>query len=108
VLNASVGVAIGGELYLANLTGTIAATLNNKAHQVQSGTPPTYVISTNTTGLTWGGGGSGYRYPQETEVLDWEGEFDLPMRFAQDYTALTIQGPTVYRIDEVQLIETRE
>ena len=107
ILAGSVGVAIGGELYLSGLTGTIGATLNGIAHQVQSGTPPTYVISTNTTGLTWSGGGTGYRYPQETEVLDWSGEFDVPMRFAEDYTALTIEGPTVYRIDEVSLVEIR-
>ncbi len=101
------GLAIGGQLYLSGIVGTIATALNGIAHPIANIVGAVYTLSTVTTGLTRTSGGAGFKYPQSTEALTWVGLFDVPVRFDADYGQLTIEAPGVFRADQVSLIEVR-
>lgn len=84
---ALLGLAIGGRLYLAGLTGADAALLNGLSHAVTNitgGGLNVYTLSTNTAGKTITAAGSGYKYPQPTDNLAWSGSFYVPVRFETD------------------------
>jgi len=105
-LSGSIGISVGGQLYLDGIVGTIATALNGLAHTVTSGSNP-YTISTDTTGLSRTSGGTGYRYPQSTESLAWVGQFDVPMRFDQDRLSLRSYGGNQFRGESIILREVR-
>lgn len=96
-LNAAIGLSIGGRLYLSGLTGTVASALNGLAHPITNVAGAVYTISTSTAGLAYTSGGTGYRYPQPDEALEWSGEFDVAVRFDADWMALTLRQRTSYR-----------
>jgi len=106
-LSSTIGLAIGGRLYLTGTTGTIAAALNNLSHPVTNIVGNVHTLSTNTSGLVYGGCGVGARYPQPTEALEWEGTFDVPVRFGEDEAPLTVEGQDIYRGQSLTLVEIR-
>ena len=78
------GVSVGERLYLSGLVGTIDATLNGTSHAITNIAGTVYTLTVNTTGMAWSSGGSGYAYPQSTESLTWQGDFYVPVHFAND------------------------
>lgn len=101
------GLAIGGRLYLNGLMGTVSTSLNGLAHEITNISGAQYTLNTSTTGLAYTSGGTGYKYAQPTETLDWSGEFDVPVRFGADYLPLTLQTKVVFRTGSVELIGIR-
>lgn len=81
------GLAVSGRLYLAGLTGTHAADLNNLSHAITAisgGGSNVYTLSTNTAGRTITAAGTGFKYPQPSDTLTWAGDFRVPVRFKDD------------------------
>lgn len=86
---AAVGTLTAGQrLYVGAVSGSDAALLANQAHLINSVSgagPVTYNLAVNTSGKTiTPGGASVYQYPQDSDVLRWSGEFDVPVRFDTD------------------------
>jgi uncharacterized protein (TIGR02217 family) len=101
---------IGEKLWLQDLTGTVAATLNNLAHTITNIAGAVYTISTVTTGLAWTSGGTGRAYPQASETLTWSGQFDVPVRFDTDAMraeASRTQAGGAYTWSSIELVELR-
>ncbi|KEH10799.1 hypothetical protein GY14_02650 [Delftia tsuruhatensis] len=99
-------------MYLSGMTGTGAALLNDRAHQVVSVAGAAYTLSVNTAGKTLAGG-QGRKYPQPDDALAWSGGFYVPVQFQSDeldwdivrggdYDGRLMVGPNVI------LVEVRE
>lgn len=106
-LSGTIGLAIGGRLYLTGLGGTCGTVLNGLAHAITNIVGNVHTISTATTGLAYTSGGTGVRYPQNTEALDWAGDFDVPVRFDVDYGSLRKGAPDFFSADSLSLVEIR-
>lgn len=78
------GLAIGGRLWLQDLTGANASLLNNQSHQITNIVGATYTLATNTAGKTITAAGTGKKYPQPTEALGWSGSYYIPVHFSSD------------------------
>jgi uncharacterized protein (TIGR02217 family) len=78
------GLGVSGTLYLIGLTGSGAATLNGQQFSITAVSGSTYTLNVNTTGLTITATGYGQEFPQPTDVLSWQGQFDVPVRFDVD------------------------
>lgn len=78
------GLIVGGTLYLSGLGGANAALLNGLSHTITAVAGNVYTLGTNTFGKTITAAGSGYKYPQPTDVLTWTGQYDRPVRFDTD------------------------
>lgn len=103
---------IGQKLYLSGFTGADAALVNGLAHTISNVTgagPYTFTLSTDTAGKTITvGSGVGKKYPQATEALTWEGEFDVPCRFDTDELRAEIVGPgPILRWSSIPIVEVR-
>lgn len=83
-LASAIGVVIGGRLWLQGLTGTDAALLNEKSHEVTNVVGTVYTLATNTAGKSITAAGQGHKYPQPDEALSWSGEFYVPVHFRDD------------------------
>lgn len=83
-LATAVGVAVGQRLWLQDLSGADAALLNNASHAVTNVAGAVYTISTNTAGKTITAAGTGRKYPQASEALQWTGRFFVPVRYDDD------------------------
>lgn len=106
-LSASVGVSGSGKLYLSGITGSVGTVLNGIAHTILGGSTTVITIATSTLGLAYVSGGTAGKYAQPTEALTWSGQFDVPVRFDADYLGLLLEGPPVYRGEEMLLTEIR-
>jgi hypothetical protein len=82
--SALAGLAIGGRLWLQDLTGTHASLLNSQSHQITNIVGATYTLATNTAGKTITAAGTGKKYPQPTEALGWSGSYYVPVHFRDD------------------------
>ena len=116
VLSANLGLIAGQQLYLLNFAGADAALVNGLAHPILSVSgagPYTFVLDTDTAGTAITlGSGVGRKYAQAGETLAWAGTFDVPVRFESDYAAVLVQsgtreGPNVYRVQNMSLVELR-
>ncbi len=108
----SPNVTVGQRVYLTGVTGTAAATLNGKSHEVTNVSTTTITIETSTVGLTASGGVAAL-YPQDNETLRWVGEFDVPCRFLSDEASFDIvdragdEGGLLYSWSGINLTEVR-
>lgn len=107
----SPNVSIGQRLFVTGVSGTAAAVLNNLSHAVTAVSGAQVTLGTATTGLT-ATGGTAALYPQAAESLDWAGQFDVPVRFAQDELGDVIVqrgsgGQYLLEAPQVSLIEIR-
>jgi uncharacterized protein (TIGR02217 family) len=103
---------IGGRLWLQSVTGTAAATLNDKSHLIINISGSAITLDVNTTGLTITAG-QGAFYPQPADVLTWSGQFYVPVHFMEDTIDwdLTLGGEYENRLvagPQVMLEEVRE
>lgn len=103
LVGALAGLPIGGKLYLSGVTGTAATTLNGIAHTISNISGSTYTLSTSTTGLT-ASGGTGYKYPQSTDTLQWAGQFDTPVSYETELQFQTA-ARNVHVAQQVLLME---
>lgn len=102
---------VGGRIYVTGVTGTAAAVLNNRSHEITVVAGQTYTLATNTAGLT-ATGGSALRYPQPNQALLWSGEFDVPCRFDSDEARIAIidrsaSGGLLYQWSGIPIVEIR-
>lgn len=86
--------AAGQRVYLTNVSGTAASTLNNKSHLIDSVDLINFkmTLTTNTAGLN-ATGGTAYKYPQASEALTWSGSFYVPVHFLDDSIEWEILRP---------------
>jgi uncharacterized protein (TIGR02217 family) len=103
--------AVGEKLYLSGITGTVAASLNGLAHPITNIAGAVYTLSTDTDGLAYTSGGTGYAYPQAGETLTIACEFDVPVRLDVDDMRLRAitRNPSGLVTDwqSIELIEVR-
>jgi uncharacterized protein (TIGR02217 family) len=96
-------------LYLAGFGGADASLVNDLPHLITSITgsgPYTFTLATNTAGSTITfSGGTGYKYPQPSESMRWEGEFDVPVRFNVDGMRMSIDSYDVYSWNQIPIVE---
>lgn len=109
----SPNVAVGGRVYISGVTGTAADVLNGLSHQVTAVAAAVVDIATSTVGLT-ASGGTAYFYPQPTEAIDFQCEFDVPVRFDVDqFDAVILDrnggtGELILQLPSVPLVELPE
>ena len=102
---------IGGRIYVAGITGTAAALLNDLSHTITNVAGAVITTTTVTTGLT-ATGGIAYFYPQPTETYRFSCEFDVPVRFDVDqFDAVIVTkqfaGELFLELPSVPLVEIR-
>jgi uncharacterized protein (TIGR02217 family) len=107
----SPNVAVGQRVWVSTVAGTAAAVLNDRSHEVAAVSGAQVTIATSTTGLAAAGGVLSL-YPQPGQVLDWAGEFDVPVRFDVDKLARRVisrspSGEYLVECDSIPLIEVR-
>lgn len=110
------GFAVGGRLWLQDLTGADAALLNNQSHQITAitgGGLNVYTLATSTAGKTITAAGTGKKYPQPDEALTAAFRFYTPVHFRDDdiQWELLAGGPYASRMvsfTSVYLDEIRE
>lgn len=112
ILSTNPGTLIAGQLlYLSGFTGADAAFVNGLAHTINSVTgtgPYTFTLATNTSGKTITvGAGTGYKYPQVTDLLTSAFQFDIPCRFDTDHMKIDIEGYNVYNWGQIPVVEVR-
>ena len=83
----------GGRIYVTGVAGTAATLLNGLSHLITNVASAVITTSTVTTGLT-ASGGTAFYLPQPADLLTWEGEFDVPVRFDSDELQAVIQDKT--------------
>lgn len=103
------GLVSSGKLYLAGLGGADAALLNGQAHTISGVAGAVYTLTTNTAGktITPGGGGYGAKFPQPTDTLTWEGEFDVPCRLGTDALDLAVESFSISNWNSLEIVEDR-
>lgn len=82
--SAIAGLTAGDALYLSGLGGANAASLNGRAFAVTAVNGAAYSLNVSTTGLAITGPGTAQQVPQANDVLSWQGQFDVPVRFDID------------------------
>lgn len=102
---------VGGRLWLAGVTGTAAAALNDRSHAVTGVSGATVTLGTGTAGLTASGGAASF-FPQPADTLHVTGEFDVPVRFDTDRLQRTVigrnsAGQIAVECESIPLIEVR-
>lgn len=110
---ALVGVSVGERLYLTGIGGFDAAFLSDQSFAITAIAANVYTLTVNTTGKSLSAAGSGHAYPQSTETLTWQGDFYVPVHFANDDIdwEMVRGGPVESRLivgSSVQLNEVRE
>lgn len=106
-LSASIGVAVGGRLYLSGLSGPLGDALNGRAWPVSAVSGATYTLAVGTAGLT-GSGGIAARYPQPTETLTYTGRHDTPVRFDTDRLDIRAVDRGAWDVQGLVLVEIRQ
>jgi len=105
------GLTAGKLLYLSGFTGANASAVNGIAHTINSVSgsgPYTFILSTNTAGMTITlGAGLGAKYPQTDETLTWAGEFDIPVRFDVDWLQIGLDPGGLLNWTQANLVELR-
>lgn len=71
-------------------------------------TPDTFSIGVNTTSYsTYTSGGFARKFVQNTETLDWTGQFDVPVRFDVDHLPASFDDFGIGTADGIILLEVR-
>lgn len=115
VLTTNPGTLSAGKyLYLGGFGGADSSFVNNQRHLINSVSgsgPYTFVLATNTFGKTistsGGSGATGYKYPQATDTIAWQGQFDVPCRFDMDNMSVQMQDGGLYSWSGLSFSEIR-
>lgn len=101
------GFSTGDEIWIESVVGMTQ--VNNLFFTITVVDADHFTIGVNTTGYTaYSSGGSAKKFVQNTETLDWTGEFDLPVRFDTDELPASIDDFSMGAVDSIPLIETRD
>lgn len=97
------GFTTGQKIYLTGLnTGN---TINNLVFNITVLSPTTFtIIGTNLAAVTMG---NAQLYPQPTDLLTWEGEFDKPCRFDIDNIDYGVTDGGLIEITNMKIVEIR-
>jgi uncharacterized protein (TIGR02217 family) len=101
------GLAVSDKLYLSGLGGADASFLNNQAWPITNIAGAVYTLAVNTTGKTITASGTGAMYPQPREALVWSGQFDVPVRFDNDWLQLSLDPGGLLNYTSVLVRELR-
>jgi uncharacterized protein (TIGR02217 family) len=97
------GFANGDVIYIvSNIAG-----LNNQSFTIQNVTTNQFEIDIDGTGFAISTSTSLRKYYQSTDDLNWDGEFDVPVRFDTDQIEVEIIAPEVQGWGSIPLVEIR-
>jgi len=86
---------VSGMTEINGLVGTVTATAST-----------TITVNINSSGFTtYTSGGLATKYCVVSDVFDWTGQFDIPVRFDQDQMKLTQEDVTIRSWQGIQIIE---
>jgi uncharacterized protein (TIGR02217 family) len=103
---------VGAQVAFSGVTGTAAAVLNGKLHQITAVSGADVTVGTDTTGLT-ANGGTAALYVQAS-ALAWSGQFWVPCRYDVDrLPGVAVnrqggQGELLVQCDAIPILEVRE
>jgi len=103
---ASHGFSNGNQIFIKNVVGMTQ--VNNLAFTIAGVTADTFNLGISTASYSaYVSGGTAEKHVQSGEVLDWTGEFDVPVRFDVDHLPTSLDDFSVGSADGVMLIELR-
>ncbi len=101
------GYSTGKTVSFSGFTSQMAALLNDKPWLITVTGANTFTVPANSTGLT-GTFGSVVTYPVVSENWTWTGEFDKPARFNTDKLEVVVEGPDVFTLPSLPVIEIKD
>ncbi len=97
----------GDVLYISGVIGM--SEINGLTGTVQSNTGTTLTLNIDSSGFTnYASGGVIARYVQPDDLLDWTGEFDVPVRFDTDDMRVSAPSSEVRDWNDIPIIELLE
>lgn len=87
------------------ISGIGSNPLNNQYYTVTVTSPTTFTITTANATLV--SSGSVSLYPQVSDVLTWEGEFDIACRFDMDVLNHSVTDGGLINLDNITIVEIR-
>jgi len=103
------GYNTGDEIYLSGVGGMTE--LNGTVVAITVVDPDNFTIGIDTTGYTaYTSGGDADRYPQSSDTFTWTGNFRVPVRFATDWLARSIDNygdDWILAVQDIPLVEVR-
>jgi uncharacterized protein (TIGR02217 family) len=88
----------GSNTEVRTITKPVSGTVTARKNSVS--TPVTFSTTTGILTLTAGA-------PLITDVIDWTGEFDVPVRFDMDDMQVSIDAPGIHSWNRITLVEIR-
>lgn len=96
----------GQYVYIEGVSGMTQ--INGLVGVIQSVTSNTLTVNIDSTNFSnYASGGTVAKYVQPSEVLDWTGEFDVPVRFGTDQLQLVQDYVTVRSWQGIPIVELR-
>lgn len=99
------GLSTSNEVYIKNVEGVTS--INNTVYTITVVDGSNFDIAANTSAETYTTGGTVEFHIQSTDTLTWTGEFDVPVRFAQDFIDVSLDtasyGGTSITLEEIRL-----
>jgi hypothetical protein len=100
------GFSNGDKIYIENVGGMTQ--VNGLVFTIGSVATNTFSLGVDTTNYsTYTSGGSARKFVQPAEVLDWTGEFDVPVRFDIDHLPTSFDDFSIGSGEGIVLIELR-
>lgn len=101
------GFSGGDEIFFRSIAGMTE--MNSQVGVVQSVVDANnFTVDINSTSYTtYTSGGLAEKYVQSSEELTWTGEFDVPVRFAEDQIVFVRNEPTYVDVSGLTLIEVK-
>ena len=100
------GFSNSDEIYISGVGGMTQ--VNGLVFTIANASGSTFDLGVDTSAYTaYTSGGTAFKHVQSGEVLDWTGEFDVPVRFDIDYLPVSLDEFSIGTADGVQLVELR-
>lgn len=105
--SAAHGFSNGDKIYIENVVGMTQ--VNGLVFTIAGASGSVFNLGVDTTAYTaYGSLGNARKYVQPAEVLDWTGEFDVPVRFDIDHLPASLDEYSIGSADGVALVELRQ
>ena len=100
------GFSNGDEIWIESVVGMTQ--VNNLVFTIAGASGSTFNLGVNTTAYSaYVSGGNARKFVQNTETLDWTGEFDVPVRFDIDHLPASFDDFSIGSMDGIMLVELR-
>lgn len=100
------GFSNGDKIYIENVLGMTQ--VNGQVFTIGGVTTNTFTLGVDTTTYSaYSSGGNARKFVQPAEVLDWTGEFDVPVRFDVDHLPTSLDEFSIGSSDGIVLVELR-